>query len=94
MRIQDRGPQGEKIGSAGGASQSKKAAEGDAKAREAGASAQAGSVKLKVSAKARALAAESQVDEAKVARLKEAMENGSFKVDARAIAHKLVGEDA
>ena len=52
------------------------------------------SVKVSVSAKAKELASQSQIDEAKVSRLREQISSGQFKVDARAIAQKLVGEDA
>lgn len=53
------------------------------------------SVKVNVSAKARALAAQADagVDEAKVARLRDAIDKGTFKIDPQAIASKLVGPE-
>lgn len=95
MRIQDKGPKADVTGpsAAGvnGAAHGKKAhgpkeGVGEGQGRD--------SVKVNVSAKARALAEQSTVDEAKVARLKEKLEKGELKIDARAIAAKLVGEDA
>jgi negative regulator of flagellin synthesis FlgM len=59
----------------------------------------AGAVKVSVSDEAKALAesaqasnASSDIDTAKVERLKSAVDNGSFKVDAGAIADKIVNE--
>lgn len=96
MRIQDKGPQGDVTGpnapSVGGASHVKKA-HGPDEGR-AGEAPDRGSVKLNVSAKARELAEQSKVDDAKVARLREMVEKGELKIDARAIASKIVGEDA
>lgn len=68
-----------------------KSADGEARASEAH---DRGSVKVNVSAKAREMSQKATVDEAKVARLKDQIEKGEFKVDARAIAAKIVGDDA
>ncbi len=53
-------------------------------------------VKVTVSARARALAASQSadhIDEAKVVKLRTAIEDGSFQVDARKIAQKIVDGD-
>jgi negative regulator of flagellin synthesis FlgM len=53
-------------------------------------------VRVTVSDKARALAASadaSRFDEAKVTSLREAINDGTFKVDAQKIAHKIVDPD-
>lgn len=92
MRIQDkRGPQEVNVSNT---AQTKKAAAKDSEAKTQSAASTADSVKVNVSAKAKALSDQNKVDEAKVARLREQVSNGSFKVDARAIATKLVGETA
>lgn len=89
MRIND--PRGPKDVNVAGASHAKKAAgaEGEVKAQKGA----HGDVKVNVSAKARELAEQSKVDEAKVARLRDKIEQGEFKIDARAIASKLMGEE-
>jgi negative regulator of flagellin synthesis FlgM len=49
--------------------------------------------RVEVSEQAKALEAKSAGDSAKIERLKSAISDGSFKVDASKIASKLVGED-
>lgn len=92
MRINDpRGPKDVNVaGPSSTAGAHKAHGKGDAHKAQAGHD----SVKVNVSAKARELASQSQIDEAKVSRLREQIASGQFKVDARAIATKLVGEDA
>lgn len=92
MRIND--PRGPKDVNVAGASSTTSAQKSHGKGEAHKAHPGHDSVKVNVSAKAKELASQSQVDEAKVARLKEQISNGQFKIDARAIAHKLVGEDA
>lgn len=51
-------------------------------------------LKVSVSAEAKRLASNaSSLDEAKVARLREAVDKGTLKIDSHAIARKIVGED-
>ena len=52
-----------------------------------------GAGRVEVSEQAKALEAKSAGDSAKIERLKSAISDGSFKVDAGKIASKLVGED-
>lgn len=52
----------------------------------------AGSEKVTVSAEARGLADKQQVNAGKLDRIKASLQDGSFKVDAHAIAAKLVGD--
>jgi negative regulator of flagellin synthesis FlgM len=49
--------------------------------------------RVEVSEQAKALEAKASGDSAKIDRLKSAISDGSFKVDAKTIASKLVGED-
>jgi flagellar biosynthesis anti-sigma factor FlgM len=51
------------------------------------------SVKLQVSDKARELALSAQKDEARIEKLRQSIADGTFKVDAHAIAAKIVGDD-
>ena len=53
-----------------------------------------GGVTASVSAKARSLAADGGVDAHKVERLREAIDNGTFKMDFQAIADRIVQEGA
>lgn len=53
----------------------------------------AGAEKVTVSAQALSLAEKHGANEAKMVRLSAALKDGSFKVDADAIASKLVGEE-
>ena len=92
MRINDtRGPQGD--ASVGGASQPKKAGHAHGASEGATEVGARDSVKVKLPARARELSDQSSVDTAKVDRLKAQIASGDFKVNARAIAQKLVGED-
>ncbi len=65
----------------------------DGKTKPVRAEGHSDSVKVSVSDEARALHAKDQVDEAKVARLKESISNGTFKIDSQAIADKIVGSE-
>ena len=83
---------------ASGAAAAGKAREAQARAaQEAGGASEASeSVKVTVSARAKELAATQQadhVDQAKVVKLRTAIEDGSYKVDARKIAQKIVDGD-
>jgi negative regulator of flagellin synthesis FlgM len=67
------------------------AANGPAKAEESSANPSgAPPVKVTVSAEARRLADEAKGDEARVDRLRQAVAEGSFRVDTRAVAKKIV----
>jgi negative regulator of flagellin synthesis FlgM len=75
-----------------------KSAEAGARAKEAGraaaGSAAAGSTSVTLSARAQELSATSESSAARVSALREQLKNGTFRVDAQAIAQKLVGDDA
>ncbi len=97
MRVKSDGYIGGAPGAAAGASAKAREAQARSAQEAGGAQSESNeSVKVTVSARARELAATQaadHVDEAKVVKLRTAIDDGTFKVDAHKIAQKIVDGD-
>ena len=98
MRIQDAYTKLDRAALTGGPAKAREVGAGSQPkaggAGNAGATGAAGTgVDVKMSSRARELAEASEASSAKVSALREKIQNGTFNIDAHAIAAKLVGSD-